>query len=383
MLLIAIYCLLVMLASLAGGWLSATLKFDHRRMEVALSFIAGAMLGVAFLHLIPHALMARSEAMPRPLNHGELSVLMLWLLAGFLGMFILERFVSFHVHEPPEVLEHDVAEAHAHDHAHDPKAHGARAMGPTESHTHDHHDHAHDCADSPHRPAAGYTWKGAFAGLALHSVCCGIAMAASVAGEAAHYDAAHAGHDHGPASPLRLLGLGTFLVVALHKPFDSLTLVSLMAADNRPMKQRHLVNFLFSLMVPIGAVLFYLGLGSGGANAALIGAALAFSAGMFVCISLSDLLPELQFHRHDRVKLTTALLLGLALAWGVGLLEGMGHDEHEHDAVEPMMDEHDHVHDGHDHADALMQAFPADFRLAGAADGPYHRRFETSFEHAS
>ena len=41
---------------------------------------------------------------------------------------------------------------------------------------------------------------------------------------------------------------------------------------------------------------------------------------MFVCISLCDLLPELQFHGHDRVGLTAALLIGLAIAWGISSL---------------------------------------------------------------
>ena len=46
-----------------------------------------------------------------------------------------------------------------------------------------------------------------------------------------------------------------------------------------------------------------------------------FSAGVFVCISLGDLLPELEFHSHDRVKLSAMLLIGVALAYGIGLLE--------------------------------------------------------------
>jgi hypothetical protein len=36
-------------------------------------------------------------------------------------------------------------------------------------------------------------------------------------------------------------------------------------------------------------------------------------------------LPELQFHRHDRALLSFALLLGLALAWAIGLVESHGH----------------------------------------------------------
>ena len=52
-------------------------------------------------------------------------------------------------------------------------------------------------------------------------------------------------------------------------------------------------------------------------------ATLAFSAGTFLCIALSDLLPELQFHAHDRLSLSVALLAGVGLmaataAWEPG-----------------------------------------------------------------
>ena len=48
---------------------------------------------------------------------------------------------------------------------------------------------------------------------------------------------------------------------------------------------------------------------------------------MFLCISLSDLLPELQFHQHDRVKFSVALLLGIAVAWGAQRIEARSHVE--------------------------------------------------------
>jgi hypothetical protein len=38
-------------------------------------------------------------------------------------------------------------------------------------------------------------------------------------------------------------------------------------------------------------------------------------------IALSDLLPEVQFHRHDRLKLFAALLAGVALMGMIALLE--------------------------------------------------------------
>ena len=79
----------------------------------------------------------------------------------------------------------------------------------------------------------------------------------------------------------------------------------------------HLVNVLFSLTVPIGVAGFAV---LGDPSPAVVAGALAFSAGMFLCISLCDLLPELQFHGHDRVGLTAALLIGLAIAWGISSL---------------------------------------------------------------
>jgi zinc and cadmium transporter len=93
---------------------------------------------------------------------------------------------------------------------------------------------------------------------------------------------------------------------------------------------------LFSLAIPLGVLIFYLGLYSDTADAAsgarqwFVACALAFSAGTFLCISLSDLLPELQFHRHDRVKLSVALLLGLALAQVAATMEAVAHKAHRH-----------------------------------------------------
>jgi len=36
---------------------------------------------------------------------------------------------------------------------------------------------------------------------------------------------------------------------------------------------------------------------------------------------LGDLLPEIQFHSHDRGKLTLLFMLGIAIAWGIGVVE--------------------------------------------------------------
>ncbi len=277
--LLVIYCLMIVLASLAGGWIPLLIRLTHTRLETALSFVSGVMLGAALLHMLPHAWMQRAaSAGEAPPGHETFDPVVGWLLAGFLTMFLIERFFCFHHHESPQPLgESD---------------HSAR--------------HRHQL-----------TWGGAAIGLTIHSIIAGVALGASVTAEAES-------GDHGYA----LAGLGTFLAIALHKPFDSMTLGTLMAAGRRSKNLRHVINVLFGLMVPLGVVGF--AVGAGGGAGPLSSAALAFSAGTFLCISLSDLLPELQFHQHDRIKLTLALLLGLAVAWGAGKLEplDLAHDAH-------------------------------------------------------
>lgn len=329
------YCLAIAAISLMGGWVPLSLRLTHRRLEMAISFVAGAMLGVALLHLLPHAVMTRLESQQaagdtgHAVGHALMDPISLWLLAGFLAMFLLERFFCFHHHEAggPEAA---VA--------------GAPAMHGDASGCGHHHEHAADHDPAVRASRHRLTWTGAAAGLTLHSLIEGVALAAAVLAEQ-------------QLGGLALPGLATFAVIALHKPFDSLSLVTLMSVGGRSAKLRHAINFLFCLVVPLGAMLFWFGLAdAAGDRAAVVSAALAFSAGTFLCISLSDLLPELQFHQHDRVKLSAMLLLGLTLAWGSAALEGRTHSHEHHgggDGAKRQAEPHDHSdhsdHAGHDH----------------------------------
>ena len=54
--LLAIYCVLALLAALAGGALPNLVKLTHTRLQVAVSFVAGLMLGLSLLGLLPHAM---------------------------------------------------------------------------------------------------------------------------------------------------------------------------------------------------------------------------------------------------------------------------------------------------------------------------------------
>ena len=102
--------------------------------------------------------------------------------------------------------------------------------------------------------------------MSLHTVIAGIALAADV-------EASSAG-----SGAFQLAGLGAFLVIFLHKPFDSLTLGTLMAVGGWSTFARHLVNAIFALMVPLGVVLFHLGWQLGNEGSPLLAYALAFSA---------------------------------------------------------------------------------------------------------
>jgi zinc and cadmium transporter len=87
-----------------------------------------------------------------------------------------------------------------------------------------------------------------------------------------------------------------------------------------------LANIAIALTAPLGVWLFASGISSGTEHISWwIGAAMAFAAGTFLCISLGDLLPEVHFHKHDRLWLSAALLCGLAVPIVLELLPGHTH----------------------------------------------------------
>jgi len=278
--LLAVYCVFVLFASLAGGWLPLLIHLTHTRLQMAISFVAGLMLGIALLHFLPDA------ADQLHSTHRTVE----WVLGGFLAMFFLQRFFHFHHHDLPEGDPEDCCQ-HEHEHT------APRDSG--------HAAHAHTLAD---KSAQQLSWVGTALGLSLHSLLDGLALAAAVA-------AGGQGHTG-------LAGFGVALAVILHKPFDAMAVSTLMTAGGSSRFSRQLLNGLFALATPLGAALFYLGASQfSDANAVILGCALAFCAGTFLCIAGSDLLPELQFHSHDRFKLSIALTLGLAVAVILGRLE--------------------------------------------------------------
>jgi zinc and cadmium transporter len=160
---------------------------------------------------------------------------------------------------------------------------------------------------------------GVFIGLALHTLIDGIALAAAL-------NVAATERSNATLFAIATAAAGTFLAILLHKPLDAVSITSLMSAGGWSARGRLLVNLAFSLMCPLGASLYLMGASSLPAldQRLVTGTALGFSAGVFLCISLSDLLPEIEFHSHNRIGLTASLVGGVALSYAISLLEA-GH----------------------------------------------------------
>ena len=112
-----------------------------------------------------------------------------------------------------------------------------------------------------------------------------------------------------------------FLAILLHKPLDALSIETVMGARGWSSISRWTAGTVFALLCPLTAALFYFGASALVPYEGLLPASLAFAAGAFICIALGDLLPEVQFHSHDRLRLTLLFLLGVGIAFALGWLE--------------------------------------------------------------
>ncbi|MEZ5063686.1 MAG: ZIP family metal transporter [bacterium] len=70
--------------TLAGGLLPLVREWSQSTIRLLLAFGTGVLLGAAFLHMMPEAM------------HGLGDSVGLWVLAGFLVIYVLERFVMLH-----------------------------------------------------------------------------------------------------------------------------------------------------------------------------------------------------------------------------------------------------------------------------------------------
>jgi zinc and cadmium transporter len=293
---LVVYCGTILAFSLFGGSAPFLGRVTHSRLQLYLSLSAGVMLGAAFFHVMPDAMRLAGDGFGW------------WMALGAVGLFCIERFIAPHSHEVSSKLQQE--------HEHEPGCE---------------HDHQHRAAPS----VAGWM---AVLGLTIHTFMNGFGLAGAVQVDA----------DKVSAEPWALPGLALFLAIALHKPADALAISTVLSRKGVSRRKLALVQLGFAAMIPVGACAFLwashqLKKDYKEAVEQLAGAALAFSAGTFLFIALSDLLPEVQFHRHDRVPLSLALILGVVLMGAIAVLEDHDHGEHNHGG-EPAAGAH-HEHD--------------------------------------
>lgn len=235
------YSGLIFATSAFGGIIP--LLVPHAREDRLKLFVcvgAGLLLGMAFLHMVPEA----SRLVPGTFGA--------WFLLGFLLLLVLERFIMVHACEEQGCHYHTVGIA-------------------------------------------------AFAGLAVHGVIEGFALASS----------------------LFVSQFGPLLLVAIlaHKAPAGFALTSILRLSQKSKRQILLFIFGVSLSGPLGMWLAY----------ALIkheqltntaGVLLSISAGTFLYIGACDLLPELHRSDGEKFKRLAAFLMGLAISFVSGYLVG-------------------------------------------------------------
>jgi zinc and cadmium transporter len=93
---LALYLPTVIIISLLGGFLPLLRELSQRALALLLSFSAGVLLGAVFFHMLPETGKVLADAMGWP------------VLAGFLLIFVMERFVFIHACEEHECDIHQM-----------------------------------------------------------------------------------------------------------------------------------------------------------------------------------------------------------------------------------------------------------------------------------
>ncbi len=164
----------------------------------------------------------------------------------------------------------------------------------------------HACEEPPDFAHHGHGPVGltAFLGLSVHTLFDGVALGSAV---------------------IEGVGFMAFLAIAAHKVPSSLSLASILKSEGKTRFAILLYAVAFGLMVPAGAGLYF------ALDAALrfgrfAAHALAFSAGTFLYIAVSDLLPYVNRHgKEGRSRNIAGLALGLLLMFALTFVTGHQH----------------------------------------------------------
>ena len=254
-----VHSILIIFFSILGGESSRSFVIKHLRLQMIMSFVSGFIISIAVSHLFPHSL----ELIPGKKGIEEIPF---WILIGVVTMVILLRIFHF---QPYDVDE---------------------AEGTCKKNVH-------------HSPTS--LWS-LVMGLGLHALMEGVTLGASI----------HTGLGEGEGI---FAGFEFLLVILLHKPIDAYSIIGMMRSCGYSPSICTFVNIVFALLCPLVMVLTFFGVELiFMENLDLImGRVMAFGVGAFLCIALSDLLPEIQRHRHDSTRLGVVFLLGIIFSYSL------------------------------------------------------------------
>lgn len=231
-----------------------------RVMPGMVSFAIGALLGAAFLAVLPHALAAPGVR--------DMHAITGTVLFGLLGFFLLEKLVLWR-----------------HCHTHECEVHGGthvaegRMPGATEVHK------AEEVAHAPaNNPSAGYL---VLFGDAVHNFVDGILIAAAFMTDV-----------H--------LGVVTALAVAAHEIPQEIGDFAILLHSGFSRGKALLYNILSSLTTVVGGVLAYFSLGMAQTALPYV---LAIAASSFIYVAVADLIPGLHKRLEPRATLQQIVLI--------------------------------------------------------------------------
>jgi zinc and cadmium transporter len=256
---LAFYTVAILAGALAGGALPLVGRMS--RSDLMLSFSAGVMLGAAFFHMLPEAV------------EGGGGAALPFVAVGFLVLFVVERFVLVHACAEPGPAAEEAAAA------------AGRVT---------HHVHGDGTGCEAHTMGLA-----AFVGLSIHTLIDGFALGAS--------------------SEQAELGLFVFLAILAHKIPNAFSLSAILRHEGYSRPKALAMNATFALMIPLGAGL-YLALRHLVHAGTFTAYAVAASAGTFLHLAFSDMLPDVHRRNGARASHGAALLVGLALMWGLRFL---------------------------------------------------------------
>jgi zinc and cadmium transporter len=248
---------IIVAAALAGGVLStlvaaATLRLSASWVPRLVSFAVGALLGAVFLELLPEAI-----------ENGSPRVVMVTVLAGLLGFFLLEKLVLWR-------------HAHGHD-LHVPDA---------DETEHDHALHGH--GDDGGRPGLMI-----LIGNGVHSLCDGIVITAAFLADTA-------------------LGIATTVAIVSHAVPQQVGDFAVLLHSGFTRTKAFTFNVAVGLATLVGALGAYVALAD---MQRALPIALAFAAASLLYVAVADLIPSL--HRRPEPLETAKQMVAIALGLGI------------------------------------------------------------------